>query len=132
MFILIAETDLQLLADMKDALEQAGHEVTVASDGMEAWGYLVNPIPPDLLVTRIHLGSGTPPGTALGLHAHSCDPCIPVIYIPGSADGATFANPEHGAILVKPFAVAELVATAGRLLRASRAVSVRIGSRDPL
>ncbi len=116
MRILIAETDLQFLAEMKQALEQVGHEVIVANDGMGAWGYLAGIQPPDLLVTRVHLGKGSPPGTALGLHAQTRRPRIPVIYIPGSMDRAAFADPEHGAILVKPFAVAELVAAVNRLL----------------
>ena len=116
MRILIAETDLVLLRRMKQALEQAGHDVTAANDGMGAWGYLASSNPPDLLVTRFRLGSGAPPGTALGLHARSSQPRIPVIYIPASAERAAHADPEHGAILIKPFAVTELVATVHRLL----------------
>jgi hypothetical protein len=73
-------------------------------------------MPPDLLVTRLHLGSGKPPGTALGLHARSCHPRIPVIYTPGSLDLAEHADQEHGAILVKPFAVRDLVQTVNQLL----------------
>jgi CheY-like chemotaxis protein len=116
MHILIAETDLLLLREMKQALEQAGHDVTIANDGMGAWGYLAGAAPPDLLVTRFRLGSGAPPGTALGEHAHTHQPPIPVIYIPASVELARHADPEHGAVLVKPFAVADLVATANRLL----------------
>jgi DNA-binding response OmpR family regulator len=115
MHILLAETDLLCLREIRQALEQAGHHVTASTDGMGAWGYLVSAAPPDLLVTGLHLGAGMPPGTALGLHAHCCRPRIPVIYIPTSAE-ADYADPEHGAVLVKPFAVADLVATVRRLL----------------
>jgi len=115
MRILLAETDLLFLREMKQALEQAGHLVTASMDGMGAWGYLVGTAPPDLVVTRLHLGAGMPPGTALGLHAYWCRPRIPVIYILTNAEAA-YADPEHGAILVKPFAVADLVATVHRLL----------------
>jgi DNA-binding response OmpR family regulator len=115
MRILLAETDLLFLREMKQALEQAGHLVTESMDGMGAWGYLVGTAPPDLLVTRLHLGAGMPPGTALGLHAYCCRPRIPVIYIPTNAEAA-YADPEHGSILIKPFAVADLVATVHRLL----------------
>jgi two-component system cell cycle response regulator CpdR len=116
LLILIAETDLLFLAEIKQALEQAGHDVTACSDGMSAWDSLVCAAPPDLLVTRCHLGPGMPPGTALGLHAQSCDPRIPVVYIPASVDLAQYADPAHGAVLVKPFAVTELVAAVGRLV----------------
>jgi two-component system, cell cycle response regulator CpdR len=115
--ILVAETDLPLLAEISQALERAGYEVTACSDGMSAWDSLVGTAPPDLVVTRGHLGPGTPPGTALGLHAYSCDPRIPVVYIPaGAAEPAEHADPEHGAVLVKPFAVTDLVATVNRLV----------------
>jgi CheY-like chemotaxis protein len=115
MRILLAETDLLFLREMKQALEQAGHLVTASMDGMGAWGYLVGTAPPDLVVTRLHLGAGMPPGTALGLHAYCCHPRIPAIYIPTNAEAA-YADPERGTILVKPFAVADLVATVHRLL----------------
>jgi DNA-binding response OmpR family regulator len=116
MRILVAATDLQLLAAMRQGLSQAGHEVVVAGDGMNAWSHLTLADRPDLLVTDIHLGAGTPPGTALGLRAQSHDPRIPVIYTPADARQAIHADPEHGAVLTKPFAVPELVATVHRLL----------------
>jgi DNA-binding response OmpR family regulator len=118
--ILIAETDLQFLGKMKRALEEVGHEVIVSNNGMGAWGYLASSNPPDLLVTRLRLGSGAPPGTALGLHAQLAHhPRIPVIYIPLDAERAKLADPEHGAVLIKPFSVEELVAAVTRLARAS-------------
>lgn len=74
--ILVAETDLECLAAVKLTLEAIGHEVTVANDGMGAWGYLAGTAPPDLLITRLHLGAGSPPGTALGMHAQSRTPAF--------------------------------------------------------
>ena len=94
MRILVAETDMDLLAEVKRALEAVGHEVIVVADGMGAWGYLASAAPPDLLVTRLHLGAGSPPGTALGMHAQSHIPRIPVIYIPSDAERAKLAEPE--------------------------------------
>jgi CheY-like chemotaxis protein len=114
--ILVAETDLPFLAEMTHALENAGHDVTASTHGMGAWDYLIATPPPDLLVTQIHLGPNMPPGTALGLRARSCVPAIPVIYIPASVELAKHADSEHGAILVKPFAVTELVEAVNRLL----------------
>jgi CheY-like chemotaxis protein len=116
MHILVAETDLSFLFEMQRALERAGHEVSVADNGMEAWDLLSGPEPPELLVTRFHLGEGQPPGTALGLRAYSGHPRIPVLYIPASTERAMHADPDHGAILVKPFAVAELIAAVDRLV----------------
>jgi DNA-binding response OmpR family regulator len=115
MRILIAETDLSFLAEMKQALERAGHAVIESHNGLQAWHHLTGATPPDLLVTRAHLGPGTPPGTALGLYAHASR--IPVVYIPANADLARLAEPKHGAVLIKPFAPAELVATVNRLLQ---------------
>jgi DNA-binding response OmpR family regulator len=122
MYILVVETDLPFLAEMKKALEQAGHEVAVANDGMGGWGYLTSVRPPDLLVTRVDLGRGSPPGTALGLHAQSWRPAIPVIYIPATFELACLVDPEHGAVLVKPFSVAELVEITRRLQEAANQV----------
>jgi CheY-like chemotaxis protein len=116
MRILIAETDPGFLSEIKPALEAGGHEVTVANDGMGAWGYLAGRAPPDLLITRLHLGPGSPPGTALGMHAQSRIPRIPVIYIPADNEGAGLADPDHGAVLVKPFPLGDLLATIQRLL----------------
>jgi DNA-binding response OmpR family regulator len=116
MRILVAETDLEFLAAVKVALEEEGHEVTVANDGMGAWGYLAGTAPPDVLVTRLHLGLGSPPGTALGMHAQSRTPRIPVIYIPADNERARLADPEHGAVLVKPFPLGDMLATIQRLL----------------
>jgi DNA-binding response OmpR family regulator len=116
MRILIAETDLGFLAEIKLALEEIGHKVTVANDGMGAWGYLAGTAPPDLLVTRLHLGPGSPPGTALGMHAQSRIPRIPVIYIPADDERAGLADPDHGAVLVKPFPLEDLLATIQRLV----------------
>lgn len=115
MRILVAEPNLLLLAQIEDALKQAGYDVIKCSDGMGAWTVL-NDAAPDLLVTCIDLGKGTPPGTALGLRAYSFQPPIPVIYTPASVDDAAHAENEHGHVLVKPFPVSELVATVGHLL----------------
>ena len=118
MRILIAETDSALLYEMRCALKQAGYEVTVADNGMTAWQHLTGREPPNILVTRFHLGAGTPPGTALGCRAHSCHPPIPVVYIPANAEQATHADPGHGTVLIKPFSGAELIAAVKRLLDA--------------
>lgn len=116
MHILIAETNLIFLAEIRSAFEDAGYLVTTSVDGMEAWTCLVSARPLDLLVTRFDLGLGKPPGTALGMYAQSHDPPIPVIYMPASLARAEYADSEHGAVLVKPFSPTDLVQTANRLL----------------
>jgi hypothetical protein len=84
------------------------------TNGMEAWDYLANTALPDRLITSIDLGSGMPPGTALGMQAHSSK--VPVIYIPETAEKAEHADPDHGAVLVRPFDVRSLVEAAQRLM----------------
>jgi DNA-binding response OmpR family regulator len=115
--VLIAETDLELLDEMRLALEEAGHTVTAVTNGMSAWGHMTARRRLDLLITRLHLGAGAPPGTALGLCAQANDPPIPVLYIPADAEGVEFADPSHGAVLIKPFSVADLVMVASSLVR---------------
>jgi hypothetical protein len=62
-----------------------------------------------ILITGILLGVGIPPGTALGLRAHSQR--IPVIYTPTDIERAGLADLEHGAVLIRPFAIDTLLAT---------------------
>src|SRR5207245_304512 len=71
MHILVAETNTSFLDEIKHALEQEGHTVLAATNGMQAWTQLTDNTAPDLVVTRCHLGAGMPPGTALGLYARS-------------------------------------------------------------
>jgi DNA-binding response OmpR family regulator len=123
MYVLIAETDLELLAEMRLALEEAGHTVTAVTNGMSAWSHLTGTRCPDLLITRLHLGSGTPPGTALGLRAQASDPPIPVIYIPAKTERAEYADRSHGAVLIKPFSVADLVMVSSSLVQHAPAPS---------
>ena len=114
MHVLIAETDPRLRYETVTALQNVGYKVTAASDGLLAWSYLTGPRPPSLLITQIRLGVGTPPGTALGLRAHSQR--IPVIYTPTDIEMAGLADPEHGAVLVRPFAINDVLATIRRLV----------------
>jgi CheY-like chemotaxis protein len=116
MHILVADPDLALLRDIAQALEQVGHRVTKAGDGMTAWGYLLGIKPPDLLVTGIYLGPQMPPGTALGFHASACTPRIPVLYLITGPEQAQLIDPDHGAVLLKPFLPASLTAIVHQLL----------------
>ena len=50
------------------------------------------------------------------MHAYSCHPKIPVVYIPANAEQAAHADPDHGLVLTKPFSGVELVAAVKRLL----------------
>ena len=117
MNVLIAETDLELLAELRPALEEAGHIVTTVTNGVSAWSHVTARRRPDLLITRLHLGSGAPPGTALGLCAQANNPPIPVLYIPANAESAEFADPSHGAVLIKPLSVLDLVMVSSSLVR---------------
>ena len=113
MKVLIAETDVIFAAKAQLALEQAGCQVVVTEDPFRAWDLLQSDRP-DLLITRIVFGAGKVPGTALGARAYADK--IRVIYAPLGADAAVHASDEHGAVLIRPIAITELVATAQRLL----------------
>ena len=118
MRVLLAETDAALAAELQHAFEANGGTVTAVSSSLAAWDLLAKD-PPDLLVTRLAFGVGQVPGTALGAVASSKR--IPVIYMPSDAARAADAHAEHGAVLIKPFSGAALVARARELLSTSKA-----------
>jgi DNA-binding response OmpR family regulator len=113
MRVLLVESDSVLAGDIRRAFEADGHGIAISSRSLAAWDMLVSDDPPDLLITRMHFGGGHVPGTALGWRAQSEG--IPVIYIPLNAELAAHADAGHGAVLMKPFAAAELVETAKAL-----------------
>ena len=116
MRILIADTNETFLAAVALALRRAGHKVLTASNGMQAWDYLLATAGrPDILITDIHLGVGSPPGSALGLRARAYQPPLPVIYVPSSPDFAAYADLEHGVVLPQPVAVIDVVNAVKRL-----------------
>lgn len=119
--VLIAESDLAFAAKVQLALEKAGYQVTVAEDSFRAWDLLQSDRP-SLLITRLSFGPGKVPGTALGSRAKGAG--IPVIYVPLNADGAVHASYEHGAVLIKPVEMTELVATARGLLLGAHAGAI--------
>jgi hypothetical protein len=56
----------------------------------------------------------------LGLCAQANNPPIPVLYIPANAESAEFADPSHGAVLIKPLSAPDLVMVSSSLVRQYR------------
>ena len=116
MRILIADTNETFLAALALALRQAGHKVLTANNGMRAWDYLATADRPDVLITDMHLGVGSPPGSALVLRAQAYQPALPVIYVPSSPDFPAYADLEHGVVLPQPVSVRDVVDAVKRLV----------------
>jgi signal transduction histidine kinase len=93
------------------ALSDAGYEVVQAASAEEALtalGGAESPI--DLLVTDVALPGVT--GLGLAAQLHAARPDVPVLFVTGASDARLDVLQifEHGDILVKPFAPADLLA----------------------
>jgi DNA-binding NtrC family response regulator len=96
------------------ALRNAGYEVVVFTDPMQALDALDATGAPQLLITRVNYPSGKPNGVALALMARNRRPHIRVLFI-AQADMRQHAE-GIGEFLPVPVALADLVAVVERLL----------------
>lgn len=118
--IVVAEDDLVLRFLMKEVLELAGHEVTVASQGALALERILE-APPALVVTDFDMPVMTGLGLAQAMHTHSQTIHIPIILVTG-AHGALARQHEcyFGEIIDKPFTNGQLFGAIDRLLSATQ------------
>lgn len=114
--ILVIDSEPNSLRQTTRVLESGALDVLALRSVMEAWDMLRVPGQIDLLVTRMHFGAGLPNGLALGRHARSRDPELPVLYTVFAADLATFADLENAAVLPMPISPDRLVRMAWRLV----------------
>ena len=117
--VLLVESDELLAILFELALYEAGYVVSRVNSGAEALSRLAADGGAfDLVVTDIGLRDGTD-GWQVARRARAIKPDMPVIYMTGAR--ADEWRPQHvplGVLLLKPFAVQQLVEIAGALLSA--------------
>ena len=100
---------------LRRTLEDAGHEVLSASDGLEALDVLGSPDAVDLLITDILMPRMS--GYALGSRLRGLRPDLPIIYVSGYAvgwDKEVEAGP-NTVFLQKPYSEQDLLSAIARL-----------------
>lgn len=116
--ILLVEPDDLLRSLFKVALWDAGYWVVDVADGELAMAQLVRTHAPiDALITELQLRPG-PDGWTLAHNARARAADLPVIYMTGArADEWQARRVEHGALLLKPFVVAQMIDFLDDLIR---------------
>jgi len=121
--VLLVEDDESLALAVRVGLQQAGYVVSLAADGSE-FGDLVARVRPDLALLDVSLPAG-PNGFDLARELRTCSDA-PIVFLT-AADSLDdrLAGFETGAddYLVKPFALAELLARVRAVLRRSGRLS---------
>jgi two-component system, sensor histidine kinase and response regulator len=122
--ILVVDDDAALRAMVRMALEEAGYEVTEASDGV-AGVHLACAETPDLILCDVRMEGMDGYRTLAALRRHSLTASIPFILMTGQADSRGMRQGmELGAddYLAKPFAVGDLTAAVAARLRKQQVV----------
>ncbi len=114
--ILIVDDEADIREILVELLADEGFDIVEADSGDVALPIL-ELIHPHLLVTDINM-PGRLDGVALAQSARKTHPALPVLFITGKPDGATRARklPGPSAIISKPFALSNLLATLQRLV----------------
>ena len=118
MCILLVEDEWLIRTMVAEELMEGGFRVREAADGDRAAVLIVqDPAAYTLLVTDIHM-PGSLDGIGVARLVRAVRPDLPVIYTTGRPDALNHLQPlGPGEVLLrKPFALADLVATARRLL----------------
>lgn len=120
--LLIAEDEFLLLPDIEEALEEAGYELVITSNGTEAIAQLESDVSRfRALVTDIRMGPG-PTGWDVAHRARELSPALPVIYMTGDSAASWAANGVPNSILLqKPFVMVQLVVAVSQLITQSDA-----------
>lgn len=117
--ILLIEDEAVTRIDIAFSLEEAGFEVIEAPDGAKALELF------DLeserissVITDIRLGHGAN-GWDVARHCRQMNPTLPVVYMSGDSAGDWAAQGVPGSVMiVKPFAMAQIVTAVSTLLNA--------------
>lgn len=105
--ILLVDDEPSIREVLRHFLESRGFELTVACNGKEALQSLDSGMPPDLLVTDVHLPDSVGPDVVRWIRERA--PHMPVVFISGAPD-AIDAVRRHSSdpVLTKPFSMTEL------------------------
>ena len=115
--ILVVEDDEPIQDIIKDALTDAGFDLTVSASGDEALTLLGSGVVRyRALMTDINLKGGMN-GWEVARQVREIDPSFPVVYVTGAAADQWASQGVPNSILVeKPFAPAQLVTAISQLL----------------
>jgi two-component system cell cycle response regulator CpdR len=129
MTLLLVEDEALIRIVLKDALAEAGFDVTEAMNGEKALSeFEANASRFRGLITDINLGTG-PDGWAVARRGRELIPNLPVLYISGhaAADWPSKGVP-NSLIVNKPFASAQLITAISTLLVEADSHRARDGS----
>lgn len=123
--LLIAEDEFLLIADLEEALEEAGYAIQIVSNGSQAIDALENDISRfKALITDIRMGLG-PTGWEVAHRARELSPTLPVVYMTGDSAASWAANGVPNSVLLqKPFAMGQLVVAISQLITQSTVASI--------
>ncbi len=110
MDVLIADDDEGMRLLVSAAVQQLGHNCTVAADGTEAWRRYQDELP-DVVITDWQMPGMDGTALAKAIRSHGISPYAYVVVLTGAADEATARmSMEAGAddLLVKPLDIAQL------------------------
>lgn len=110
MNVLIADDDPTSRLLVREAVERAGHQCTVAEDGAEAWRRFEE-VDPDVVIVDLDMPGMHGTELARGIRAHAASRYTYVIVLTGAADeAAARLAMEAGAddLMTKPFDAGEL------------------------
>jgi CheY-like chemotaxis protein len=101
-----------------DALEEAGYAFDTATDPEQALALLDEKhVQYRAIITDVNMGAGKPTGWEVARHARELSPDIPVVYMTGDSGGDWSANGVPNSVLIlKPFAIAQVVTAISQLL----------------
>lgn len=108
--ILIVEDEVITALDIRETLEEAGHQVTAVVRTMEEAVQAVRSNPPDLALIDIHLEGSAADGIATARKLLAIHP-MPIMYLTASSEPETFRSAKETlpvAYVLKPFRHNEL------------------------
>lgn len=120
MKVLLVEDEILLLAELADALKEAGFTVLEATTGAQAYRLLDGEGENvRALITDINLGGGID-GWAVAHHARQLNPQMPVIYTTSyNADVWAVQGVPNSVHIAKPFVPVQVVTALSQLLNTS-------------
>lgn len=130
--VFVVEDDAIIQSVLKETLEDAGFEVTLASSGEEAIEMLEEHVPQfGSLITDVNLVPGKLTGWDVAKRARELKSEIPVVYMTGaSANEWTSHGVPNSVLLTKPFAPAQVVIAVSQLLNEAARIQALVEPKE--